>query len=254
MAIKFLLATSGTQINMVSSWEDQLFCSILKDGSISLRPSKDGEDEYGGRWWFKARRGIRTPQQFLDALNDIDEIEVEYWDTQDDILPTLFNHLPVFAALTHKLEEINNEGDDDDLDFFLFSQNVILKAEVVLPNEFQSAVKFVEVLYNFVNQHFQTKGQLPRGKHGLMGTSVSFPKHAVRGNKDHARFKTEQMLKLHAKNAKWELRKTRLQGFAMSQQHQDVLAFCRKFFDKHDKLPTGKFHIGQTEVTFNDKT
>ena len=108
MAFKFLLATSGNQINMVSSGEDQLFCSILRDGSISLRPSKEGEDEYDGRWWFKARRGIRTPQQLLDAVNDIDEIEVEYWDIQDDILPTLFNHLPLFAALTHKLEEINN--------------------------------------------------------------------------------------------------------------------------------------------------
>ena len=254
MAVKFFLATTGTQINMVSSWEDELYCSILKDGSISLRASKDGEDEYGGRWWFKARRGIKTPRQFIDAFHDIDELEVETWDMQDDILPKLFNHLPLFAALTHKLEEIDNEGTDTELDFFLFSQNVILKSEITLPRNFQSAVKIVEILYNFVEQHFQTHGQLPRGTHELMGTSVSFPKRAIRKNKDHERFKAEQMLKSHVNNAAWELKRTRLHGFAMSQQYQDIFKFCRTYFDQHNKLPIGKFHIGQTEVTFNDQT
>ena len=49
MADKFLLATTGVQSTMVSTWEYELYCSILKDGSLSLRGSKDGMDEYGGR-------------------------------------------------------------------------------------------------------------------------------------------------------------------------------------------------------------
>ena len=91
MAIKFLLATSGQQFNMVSSWEDELYCSILKDGSISLRPSKDGEDEHGGRWWFETRKGIRTPKQFVDAVYSIDEIEI----SMDEVsFEKLYEHQP----------------------------------------------------------------------------------------------------------------------------------------------------------------
>ena len=99
MAIKFLLATSGQQFNMVSSWEDELYCSILKDGSISLRPSKDGEEESGGRWWFKTRKGIRTPKQFVDSVNSIDEIEISMDEVSFD---RLYEHKPLFALALKK--------------------------------------------------------------------------------------------------------------------------------------------------------
>lgn len=44
MAQKFLLATSDYQYSMVSSWRDEIYCSILKDGTLSLRARKDGDE------------------------------------------------------------------------------------------------------------------------------------------------------------------------------------------------------------------
>ena len=117
MAVKFRLATTGMQRNMLSSWTDDLYCSILKDGSISLRPSKEGEDEYGGRWWFPSRRGIMTPKQFVDAIYAIDEIEAGNWSIQDDMLPVLFEHAPLFASLTNLYIEIEDNQEEEDLDF-----------------------------------------------------------------------------------------------------------------------------------------
>ena len=163
MAIKFLLVTSGQQFNMVSSWEDELYCSILKDGSISLRPSKDGEDEYGGRWWFPSRRGIKTPKQFFDAIYAIDEIEAGNWSIQDDMLPVLFEHAPLFASLTNLYIEIEDNQEEEDLDFFLFCQKVILSSEIDLPDDFKSAVKLVEIIFNFVKQERSKTNEFPQG-------------------------------------------------------------------------------------------
>lgn len=239
------------QMNMVSSWTDELYCTILKDGSISLRASKNGEDEYGGRWWFPSSRGIKTPKQFVDAFLKIDEIDTGNWSIQDDLLPVLFEHAPLFACLTKFYMEIDDNQEEEELDFFLFCQKVILSSNVDLPDDFKSASKVVEIIYNFVKQQFQSTGQLPRGQHALMGTSISFPSRAIRNNKDHQEFRQEQALKTHVRNAKWEIKRTRLHGFAMSQQYQDVSDFCIEYFAQHKKFPSGKFHIGQTEVVFS---
>lgn len=261
MAIKFLLATTGMQINMVSSWEDELYCSILKDGSISLRPSKDGEDEYGGRWWFPSRRGIKTPKQFVDAIYAIDEIEAGNWSVQDDMLPVLFEHAPLFASLTNLYIEIEDNQEDEDLDFFLFCQKVILSSEIDLPDDFKSAVKLIEIIFNFVKQEHSKTNEFPQGQRLLMDISVSFPKRSVKTKKERSDFHKEQLLKRHVKEAKWEIQETKPPGhamyspsLAMSQQRQDILDFCRQYFDQHNKLPVGKFHIGKTEVTFNAET
>lgn len=254
MAIKFLLATSGQQFNMVSSWEDELYCSILKDGSISLRPSKDGEDEYGGRWWFPSRRGIKTPGQFLEALKSIDEIEVDNWSTQEDLLPTLFEHAPLFAAMTYKMCDIDNEQDDLEWDFFLFSQRTLLKADVPLSGDFKSSVKFVEILFNYTKKHFVDTETLPKGRHELMGKTVIFPKRAVTSNAEILRFRIEQSIKRHVTSAKWRIDKSnRHWGFAMMGQRKEIENFCREFYGKHEFLPVGTFTIGHTDVTFIDK-
>ena len=252
MADKFLLATTGTQINMVSSWEDELYCSILKDGSISLRGSKDGLDEYGGRWWFQARRGIKTPKQFIEAFNSMmDEIDIDHWSVKDDLLPVLFNHAPIFAALTNKFIEIDDDGTDEELDFFLFSQKVILNSNIELPQDWKSAVKVIEAVYDFVKQEFNLNNKLPRGTHHLSDISVSFPNKALKSSKDLKQFRVEQVIKNHARNAEWEmLPRTWLQVLAVNSQYRNVLDFCRTYFQEHKELPVGKFKVGQVEVKF----
>lgn len=246
---------------MVSSWSDDLYCTLLRDHSISLRPCKSGEDEYGGTWWFPSRRGIRTPQQFVEAFDSIDEIEVGNWSIQDDMLPVLFEHAPLFASLTNLYIEIDDTQEEEDLDFFLFCQKVILSSEIDLPNDFKSAVKLVEIIFNFVKQEHSKTNEFPQGQHLFMDISVSFPERSVKTRKERSDFHKEQLLKRHTRQAKWEIKETKPPGhamysssLAMSQQHQDILAFCRQYFDQQNKLPVGKFHIGKTEVTFNAET
>ena len=249
------------QINMVSSWTDELYCSILKDGSISLRACKDGEDEYGGRWWFPSRRGIKTPKQFVDTVFEIDEIDTGNWSIQEDILPVLFGHAPLFASLTNLYIEIDDNQEEEDLDFFFFCQKVILSSDMDLPNDFKSAVKIVEIIHNFVKQEYDTKRVFPKGRHILMGVSVLFPERATRTRSEHADFLREQKFKLHVNEAKWEIQKTKPPGHAMysyssavSEKRKDILDFCKNYFEQHKELPVGKYKTGQTEVTFNSKT
>ena len=252
MAVKFLLASTGVRMNMMSAWTDEVYCSILKDGSISLRASKDGEDEFGGRWWFPSYRGIKTPRQFVDAFSEIAG-DIDYdWSVQEDLLPVLFKYAPLFSSLTNLYIEIYYNQGEEDLDFFLFCQKVILSSDVELPEDFKSAVKIVEVIYNFAKLQFQSTGRLPRGQHVLMETSVFFPNRTIRSNKEHQEFRKEQMLKAHVKNAVWEIQRTKLYGFAMSQKRREISDFCREYFEEHDKLPLGTFKVGQIEVVFND--
>ena len=173
---------------------------------------------------------IKTPKQFVDAIYAIDEIEAGNWSIQNDMLPVLFEHAPVFASLTNLYIEIEDNQEEEDLDFFLFCQKVILSSDVDLPDDFKSASKVVEIIYNFVKQQFQSTGKFPRGQHALMGTSISFPSKPIKSHKEHLEFRKEQALKTHVRNAEWKIRRTRLHGFAMFSAAPRHIRFLQKLF------------------------
>jgi hypothetical protein len=239
MAIKFLLATSGQQFNMVSSWEDELYCSILKDGSISLRPSKDGEDEHGGRWWFETRKGIRTPQQFVDAVNSIDEIEISMDEVSFD---RLYEHKPLFALALKKFIEIDDEGTEEDMEFFFMSQCALINLEASLPEKLQIAEKLFNVIFNFFKQHFLEHQSMPVGKYELMNTKIVIPKRNFRSDPDLKNLLNNRRIKAHADGAEWEVMEFHLK--------RDILEYCSSFFKKNKTLPEGSVSIGNIEVKF----
>ncbi len=94
MAKQFLLAMTKEQFTMVSCWRDELYCSVLKDGTISLRARTEGDD---GSYWHNSIRGIKTPKDFVEAFKGIDTIETEWWSIEDDFLPVLYEEQPSFA-------------------------------------------------------------------------------------------------------------------------------------------------------------
>ncbi len=194
MAIKFLLATSGQQFNMVSSWEDELYCSILKDGSISLRPSKDGDNECGGRWWLKRAKGIRTPKQFVDAVYSIDEIETSLDEISFD---KLYEHKPLFALALKKFIEI----DDEDMEFFFMSQGALLNLEVSLPENLQIAEKLFNVIFNLFKQHYAEHQSMPVGEYELMNTKIVIPKRNFRSDPDFKNLLNNRRIKAHSEDA-----------------------------------------------------
>ena len=239
MAIKFLLATSGQQFNMVSSWEDELYCSILKDGSISLRPSKDGEDEYGGRWWFETRKGIRTPKQFVDAVYSIDEIEISMDEVSFD---RLYEHKPLFALALKKFVEIDDEETDEDMEFFFMSQGALLNLEVSLPENLKIAEKLFNVICNLFKQHFAEYQSMPVGEYELMNTKIVIPKRNFRSDPDLKNLQNNRRIKAHAEDATWEV--------MQSQLKREIHNYCSSYFAKHKTLPTREVLLGNFRVEF----
>ena len=60
--------------SMVSTWTDYLYCTILNNGSLSLRVNV--QDEYGSDW-FPSIKNIKTPNLFISAFQRIEELEGE---------------------------------------------------------------------------------------------------------------------------------------------------------------------------------
>ena len=251
MAKRFLIGTTGEQSNMVSTWSDELYCTVLKDGSISLRACKDDEDEYGGSWWFPSIRGIKTPKSFVDAFSKIEEIDTDTWSIQDDILPKLFEAKPLFSVLTHKYIELEYEEDEVELDFFLFAQIYFLKSVFKIPSDFSEAVKLFSSIFEFVKTNFRNSGDFPKESHVVNGVSIMFPKRVPKSNIELDVFRTEQLVKAHVQKAKWYFERTRLaQQFGMEKKYKEIKTFCSDYFLENGKLPIGTFLVGDTEVIF----
>ena len=104
MAKQFLLFSKENS-SMVSTWTDYLYCSILKNGSMSLRYNV--KDEHGSEW-SPSIKNIRTPKEFISAFESIERFE--NWSIQD-LLPALQNHHPIFAI---RLEYIQKYQELDD--------------------------------------------------------------------------------------------------------------------------------------------
>ena len=158
---------------MVSAWVDQLYCTILKNQTISLRAKKDMFSD--GIHWFQSRRGIRTPQQFVDAIESIDEIGLSDWWDPEDALSVLYEHAPIFASLTYRYIELQDAQNEDALEFFCFCQRTILDAEIPLKGDFRSAIKLMEIIFNYLRKEYAATGDFPRGQRELMNVQIVFP-------------------------------------------------------------------------------
>lgn len=169
---RFLLGESDEEINMVSAWKDQVFCTILKDGTISLRPRRDMFSD--GVQLFASRRGIKTPEKFIEAIRDIDEINLD-WLHPESFLPVLFRHAPMFALLTHKYVELCDNEDKFGLNFLRQSQRYLLISKIPLSDNYNLAVKFVEIIFDFLEKEYSKSGRLPTGQHELMDSLIVFP-------------------------------------------------------------------------------
>jgi len=169
MAKKFLLY-SKEDSSMVSTWTDYLYCSILKNGSMSLRYNV--KDEYGSEW-SPSIKNIRTPKEFIDAFESIERFE--NWSLQD-LLPSLHIHHPIFAIHLEYMQK-NQELDDE------------LETEIsVLLNKFMNGVKledlpsgntnkrvFTNDVKKYVRDFLETTGNFPKDKQVIHGRTVIFP-------------------------------------------------------------------------------
>ena len=156
---------------MVSTWTDYLYCTILKNGSMSLRYNVQGE--YGSEW-SPSIKNIKTPKEFIYAFERIERFE--NWSIQD-LLPALHNHHPIFAIRLEYMQK-NQELDDE------------LQTEIsVLLNKFMNEVKlkdlpsgntnsrvFAGEVKEYVRDFLETTGNFPKGEQEFQGRTVIFPK------------------------------------------------------------------------------
>jgi hypothetical protein len=71
------------------SWNDQIICTLRKDGTFSLRPRKKGED---GTLSMAGVTRIRSPQMFVQALIDMAacfDYEIDHREIVDEICQEL---------------------------------------------------------------------------------------------------------------------------------------------------------------------
>ena len=170
MAKQFLLYSKEGS-SMVSTWTDYLYCSILKNGSMSLRYNV--KDEYGSEW-SPSIKNIRTPKEFISAFKSIERFE--NW-SLEDLIPSLHIHHPIFAMRLDYMQK-NQELDDE------------LETEIsVLLNKFMNGVKledlpsgnankrvFNDEVKKFVRDFLEKTGNFPKGEQEIQGRTVIFPK------------------------------------------------------------------------------
>lgn len=154
---------------MVSTWTDYLHCSILKNGSLSLRLNV--KSEFGSEW-FPSIKNIRTPEEFISAFGRMERLE--NW-LLSDLLPALHRHHPIFAL---RLEHMVTKQEIDDE--FETEVNVLINVfmndlKLDLPSGVTNARVFIDKVRGFVRETLERTGEYPRGSHTINGAHIDFP-------------------------------------------------------------------------------
>jgi hypothetical protein len=95
MARSIIIWDAGEQSSMGGgSWNEEIICTLRKDGTFSLRARKSGDDSTVSMT-FKTR--IRSPQVFVQALIDM----ADSWFNYE------IDHKEIVAELCPKLDELD---------------------------------------------------------------------------------------------------------------------------------------------------
>ena len=252
MAERFLLA-ERIYTQLFESWIHELYCSTLKDRTISLRVRKIGA---GLSIWSKSIKGIKTPEQFFNAYMNIhEEIGIDNCSFENEGLLKLFEHLPIFALATAKYFEIEYEDDEIDKEFFLFSFPLYLGLKINFSNDFKQAYILFSEIYNFTKQYFNIHFDLPIGIHNVNDNSILFPnKKYHRYRHELRKFKHTQIVREHLNKCVWE-KNIHIKNFAKFSADERRYNLIRKFIDeylkKENRLPIGEFNIDNSRVIFH---
>lgn len=168
MAKQFLLFSKENS-SMVSTWTDYLYCSILKNGSMSLRYNV--KDEYGSEW-SPSIKNIRTPKEFISAFESIERFE--NWSIQD-LLPALHSHHPIFAIRLEYIQKYQELDDELESEINILLNKFMDGLTLDLPSGNANKRMFFNEVKKFVRNVLEETGEYPRGKHTINERCVDFP-------------------------------------------------------------------------------
>ncbi len=168
MAKQFLLFSKENS-SMVSTWTDYLYCSILKNGSMSLRYNV--KDEHGSEW-SPSIKNIRTPKEFISAFESIERFE--NWSIQD-LLPALHNHHPIFAIRLEYIQRYQELDDELESEINILLNKFMDGLTLDLPSGNANKRMFFNEVKKFVRDVLEETGEYPSGMHTINEILVDFP-------------------------------------------------------------------------------
>lgn len=166
---RFILLQTPDSFGMGGAQCTELICSVLKNGTISLRTCVDQYSD-GGRSYDKAIRGIKHPSQFITAVNQMDEIVSHF--SIAEVLASLYPKLPLFSSLTGIYARF--EDDDSDRKFFNLVFPRIENLSIKMPSSYQKGQPWLDVIYHYVKVWFDEHGDFPSGEHKILEQTVNF--------------------------------------------------------------------------------
>lgn len=233
--------------SMVSTWTDALYCSVLKNGTLSLRMNKTGED---GSWWSPAIRNIRTARQFLEAVENVGRTG-KGWEI-DVILNNLRRGHPIFAILVE--EEISSteiRGETEEKIRKIVRQ-AMKHVRIDLPTGTRSTRAFIGYIEDFTREHLSRTGTAPQGNHLIKGREVDFSaKDQNTKQKPRRKSKTDKLISEHVEKAVWEKFKYRPHPqWANASRLSRIKTFVKSYFRENKRMPAGIHNIEGLEVKF----
>lgn len=246
MARKFILQEIEGS-SMVSTWTDALYCSVLKNGTLSLRMNKTGED---GSWWSPAIRNIRTPRQFLEAIDNVGW-GIEDWDI-DVILKNLHRGHPIFAILVEEKIAFTEVRGETAAKIQIVVKQAMKHVRMDLPTGTTNTRVFIGYVEDFTKKHFSRTGTAPQGVHLIRGRVVDFSAEDQKTNqKPRRETKTDKLIIEYAEKAVWEKFKGRPHPqWANASRLSRIQKFVKSYFRENKRMPCGTHDIDGLEVKF----
>jgi hypothetical protein len=153
----------------------ELILTRCKNKSYSLRACLDQYSD-GGRTYYDSIKGIRTPAQFLTALEEVmasDFTMFSDYFTNYEILEKLYEHYPALAVLAHRWDDLDRDSEESIQTFNLIAPLIEI-SKVNWPATFTSGNTLAGILHHFALDWFCRFGALPCGVHDIMGQNIIF--------------------------------------------------------------------------------
>ena len=185
MLERVMLIRTPDSIGFGGACCSELIVTRRKNKSYSLRACLDQYSD-GGRTYYDSIKGIRTPAQFLTALEEVMASDMtmfsEYF-TNYEILEKLYEHYPALAVLVHRWDTLDRHTEELIQNFNLIAP-LIEVSKVNWPATFISGNTLAGILHHFALDWLSRFGALPCGVHDIMGQKIVFCRYRRQGNKE----------------------------------------------------------------------
>lgn len=250
-------------LSIDGSWSTaELVCQIQSNRLINLSacawaegaPSHEVDSDYS-----YTEENIDTPSKFVESLVASGIIDHYDWSITQEILPNLFPHLPLFAAIAGA--HYDYFSDD------IFSEAFelwLLASDIEVPRIYDEALILIEEIYRYAQKYNCSHSTLPTGSHLINDTEICFTTMPAVAEKLLIQFNVEQALKKkisdHISKAQWKRFDPaqakssfeRRNAYERNRANYEMVnKFCHVYLSATGSLPSGKFCIDNLTVEFS---